>query len=234
MSWAKTRLIVLCVVCHGATAFADAGAPTSFGPWDAGDQRAVTRQGETGAARHAHPMLGDAAHVPASGPPLLPPRRDEDVPELALVAPNRIGPGLSANPLYLAALFYRHFLTKVDGPRCQHLPTCSQFASQAVARHGGLGILMGLERLIQDDFSSAVRRLPEVQVGEHMRFFDPVDNYVFWATSNATDKAAQTKEVPLELPTVERSPRTPQAAPPAGLPSAATPSPFVLTTTSAP
>lgn len=178
---------------------ANAFAMGTFGPWDAGDERPVERQGKAGKAQARHPMVGDSAKVPASGPPPPALQSDPDVPENALVAPNRLGGRLSETPLYLASLFYRHFLTKVDGPRCQHLPTCSRFAAQAVSRYGVWGIPIGLDRMIQDPHSSALRILPEVDIGETRRFWDPVDNYIFWKKENFAAFPPRVPEKPLAL-----------------------------------
>lgn len=176
---------------------ANAFAVGTFGPWDAGDARGVVRQGKAAKARAKHPMVGDAAKVPASGPPPPPLQSDPDVPEGALDAPNRLGGRLIETPLYLASLFYRHYLTKVDGPRCQHLPTCSRFAAQAVSRYGLFGIPIGLDRIIQDSHTSAFRILPEVDVGGTRRFWDPVDNYIFWQPNNFAAFPPRVPEQPL-------------------------------------
>jgi hypothetical protein len=174
-------------------------AKKPFGPWDAGPRRGVKRQGKTGKDRNQHPFVGEAAKVPASGPPPPPLRRDPDMPELTRPA-NKRASGLSANPLYLAALTYANFITKIDGPRCQHYPTCSRFANQAVQRHGVLGIVMGLDRLIQDGNSSALRALPQLEMpGGTARHFDPVDNYEFWKEDARRAFPPPTEEKPLVL-----------------------------------
>jgi hypothetical protein len=153
----------------------------AFGPWDAGASRDIERQGRKGKARAAHPMVGEQAKVPASGPPPPPLRRDVDIGEHEILGnPNARARGLSANPLYLAAIFYRSFLTHVDGARCAHYPTCSRLANQAVAREGALGFLIGLDRLIQDDNSSVLRKLPLFDHFGTPRIFDPVTNYLWW------------------------------------------------------
>lgn len=184
---------------HGAAVERRARVP--FGPWDAGEARAVKRGGKDGVARKPHPAVGDPAKVPASGPPPPALRVDPDLPERALTQGNHVGSGLSANPLYLAALVYSNFLTKVDGPRCQHYPTCSRFANQAVARHGVVGIFLGLERVITDESSSAVRRLPEIDMPNEPRprYYDPVDNYEFWIPGRLSAFPEAVPEEPLEL-----------------------------------
>lgn len=176
----------------------------TFGPWDAGRARGVERQGEKGLDRHEHPPVGDAGKVPGEGPPPPPLRPDPDVPETALVNVNAYGgQGLSSNPLFYAYLVYSRALTKVDGPRCAHLPTCSRFAGQAVARHGVLGILMGLDRVIRPTESSAVRTLPQVEGWGTVRHLDPVSNYEFWNEERFSGFPPNTDEKPLELPTLE-------------------------------
>jgi hypothetical protein len=171
----------------------------SFGPWEAGNKREVTRQDQKGIPRAKYPMVGDPAKVPGEGPPPPALQPDPDVPETALQGVNRVSTGLSSNPLYLSALFYRHFLTKVDGPRCQHLPTCSRFANQAVARHGVLGIFMSLDRVIQPPESSSVRTLPQVEGWGPVRYLDPVGNYEFWKEENFLGFPPPTDENPLDL-----------------------------------
>lgn len=168
----------------------------AFGPFDAGAARDVRRKGTKGLARRAHPAVGSASHIPGGGPPPPGLRYDPDLPETATVSPNA-APGLSSNPLYLAALFYANFLTRTDGPRCQHLPTCSRFASQAVGRYGVLGIPMGLDRVIQPPQSSALRSLPDVPYGDSVRHWDPVENYIFWDPSLFTGLPPATPEEPL-------------------------------------
>lgn len=170
-----------------------------FAPFDAGTPRPVKRQGVDGKSRRSHPMVGVADKVPGEGPPPPPLRIDADVPEVAVANPNTVGSSLSSNPLWLHALLYQNVITRFDGPRCQHLPTCSRFASQAVAKHGVLGIVMGLDRLIQPSRSSALRQLPEVEAFGSMRTFDPVENYEFWRPERFTGFPALTAEEPLVL-----------------------------------
>jgi putative component of membrane protein insertase Oxa1/YidC/SpoIIIJ protein YidD len=178
----------------------------TFGPWDAGNVRGVERQGEKGLDRHEHPPVGDPGKVPGEGPPPPPLRPDPDVPETALVGVNNYGgQGLSSNPLYFAYLLYSHTLTKVDGPRCAHLPTCSRFAAQAVARHGVVGIMMGLDRVIRPTESSAVRTLPQVEGWGTVRHLDPVANYEFWNEERFTGFPVAVDEKPPELPSLEEN-----------------------------
>ncbi|MDP2340615.1 MAG: membrane protein insertion efficiency factor YidD [Deltaproteobacteria bacterium] len=186
----------------------------AFGPFDAGTSRPVTRQGDKGLSRRPHPAVGDKGHIPGGGAPPPSLRNDPDLPELAGVTPNAAAVGLSSNPLFLASLVYSNFLTRMDGPRCQHLPTCSRFASQAVGRHGLLGITMGLDRILQPPSSSSVRLLPELEFGGVFRHYDPLENYEFWRSERFSGLAVAVDEQPLALP----APTLPLPPPPSPLP----------------
>ena len=186
----------------------------AFQPWDAGPAREVTRQGVTGRKRPAHPFVGDAAKVPGEGPPPPPLARDHDVPETALDQANRIGPSLSSNPLWLASLVYSNFLTRMDGPRCHHYPTCSRFGSQAVAKHKVMGLFLGLDRILQPPVSSAIRGLPTVYIHGGSRSFDPLENYEFWKPEAFTGFPPATEEEPLDGPHDDATAQSDSATPP--------------------
>jgi hypothetical protein len=220
-AWIPVVAVCLVVASAGVARADGAGAPkssekpserssekSSFAPFDAGDKRDVVRQGTKGKARRAHPMVGEAAKVPGEGPPPPPLHLDLDLPEGAVDKKNvnALGGDLSANPLFLASLTYANIITKIDGPRCTHLPTCSRFASQAVARHGVIGIFMGLDRVMQPNESSPLRRLPEVEGFGGVRSYDPVENYEFWHTERFTGFPPPTKEEPLALPPLKKAP----------------------------
>lgn len=185
----------------------------AFAPFDGGATRDVVRQGAKGKKRRAHPMVGDAAKVPGEGPPPPPLRRSPDIPEAGLHNPNTVAGGLSSNPLFLASLGYQHVFTKLDGPRCAHLPTCSRFGAQAVAKHGLLGFPMTLDRLIQPHESSALRHLPEVEGWGVVRVFDPLENYEFWNAERFTGFLLSVPEQPLALPALQTPAPTPTPLP---------------------
>jgi hypothetical protein len=45
---------------------------------------------------------------------------------------------------------YRHTLSGVIGPRCRHLPTCAEYADEAMARYGlWAGSWMALARILR-------------------------------------------------------------------------------------
>ena len=204
------RLVAVTVALLSSTSFANEAIP--FGPFDAGSSRSVERQAVKGLTRRAHPAVGDRDHIPGGGPPRPAIRPDPDLPELATSSPNA-APGLSSNPLFFAALIYGNFLTRVDGPRCQHLPTCSRFASQAVARHGLLGIALGLDRVIQPAMSSTVRLLPDVEFGDSVRHYDPLENHEFWVPGRFSGFPQPTPEMPLRFSNFSTDDVTPPEQP---------------------
>jgi putative membrane protein insertion efficiency factor len=68
---------------------------------------------------------------------------DAPAPSLRLANwPRQIGRGL--------VMIYRHTLAPLIGPRCRHLPSCSEYADQAVARFGlWAGAWMALARILR-------------------------------------------------------------------------------------
>ena len=55
---------------------------------------------------------------------------------------------LLASPLILAIQLYRLFISPLLGTNCRHLPTCSQYAVEALQRHGPLrGGIFALKRI---------------------------------------------------------------------------------------
>lgn len=77
---------------------------------------------------------------------------------------------------------YSRTLTKVDGPRCTHRPTCSRYAFLAFKRHGYVvGSMLTIDRLIRGQRSSALRPLDLYKIEEGTRYyFDPVSNNDFF------------------------------------------------------
>ena len=128
-------------------------APSEFGPWSV-----------------------DARH-PAMAP--VPPV-DRTEPARRPVVANR--PRVPAgSPFGLAFGFWQAALTRIDGPRCAHRPTCSAFGHQAVARHGlPLGFWITLARLTRAARSSAIRMLPVASVPGQVFFVDRLSDYTFW------------------------------------------------------
>ncbi len=145
-----------------------AAAPPAFGPFATPD----------------HPVVGRVALVPGSGlwEPSPPLQGEVELAEARAHIRRRAG---GSNPLYLAFLMYRYFISPADGSRCQHYPTCSHYGVLATRKHGLLGIFMTIDRLWQSGQPTAVRPYPVVRVFGTPRFYDPVDASDFWFTAEA-------------------------------------------------
>ena len=89
-----------------------------------------------------------------------------------------------ANDGFVDAVFglYRNYLTKVDGPRCAHRPTCSHYAYLAVKEHGYvIGSFMTIDRLLRGSRSSVLRELETDKIEKGLRYYhDPVGNNDFF------------------------------------------------------
>jgi putative component of membrane protein insertase Oxa1/YidC/SpoIIIJ protein YidD len=76
--------------------------------------------------------------------------------------------------------FYRDYISSVDGDRCQMYPTCSQYCSEAIQKHGALlGWIMCSDRLMRDGRDETELSDP-VRVNGAKRSYDPVSNNDFW------------------------------------------------------
>lgn len=76
--------------------------------------------------------------------------------------------------------FYRRVVTPIDGPRCAHRPTCSRYGLLAVERHGAVGMLLTVDRLLRAGESSALRRLRLLREGDQLVLDDPLEDSTFW------------------------------------------------------
>jgi hypothetical protein len=102
----------------------------------------------------------------------------------AVAAPARSRPADRSNTYEVAYLFYSGLISPTDGPRCIHRPTCSRYGLLAVRRHGVLGLLLTIDRLMRDDTSSALRRLPVIEDEGGTHFLDPLEESTFWFSNS--------------------------------------------------
>jgi len=77
---------------------------------------------------------------------------------------------------------YAKTITRVDGPRCEHHPTCSRYAVDAIHKHGYVvGSMLTIDRIIRGSHSSVLRDLPIWTVEDGRTYFDdPVENNDFF------------------------------------------------------
>jgi hypothetical protein len=86
---------------------------------------------------------------------------------------------IAATPFLWSIRFYQKFITHVDGDRCPMYPTCSVYSTQAFRKHGPvIGVVMTADRLLHE--LDEQRYVPLRQVGNRLRFDDPVSNNDFW------------------------------------------------------
>lgn len=83
----------------------------------------------------------------------------------------------SANPIIT---FYQRHISGIDGNRCPMYPSCSQYCTQAVRKHGfGLGWIMACDRLLRCG-RDEVHLSPHVRINGRESIFDPVGANDFW------------------------------------------------------
>lgn len=71
-------------------------------------------------------------------------------------------------------------ISPVDGDRCSMVPSCSDYALQAIEKHGFLmGWIMGCDRLMRCGHDELYRSETLVRGGE-VYCVDPVSNNDFW------------------------------------------------------
>ena len=88
---------------------------------------------------------------------------------------------LTSNPFYFAFQVWSQLLTRIDGRRCAHRPSCSAFAYRAIQRHKiPLGVWMALCRLMRGAESSSIRGLVPVAAPGGVYLIDRLEDYTFW------------------------------------------------------
>lgn len=72
--------------------------------------------------------------------------------------------------------FYQLTLSAIIGRRCRYLPTCSEYASDAIRKHGaGRGLMMGFARACRCHpcGQSGFDPVPDIYAGPVWRMRDP-------------------------------------------------------------
>jgi putative component of membrane protein insertase Oxa1/YidC/SpoIIIJ protein YidD len=78
--------------------------------------------------------------------------------------------------------FFQEFISPVDGPRCPMTPTCSDYALQALDRHGpALAIMLTVDRLLHEN--TPREKTHPVPGPDRVRYLDPLDNNDFWLST---------------------------------------------------
>ena len=132
---------------------------TEFGPWSSDARHPAFAKATAGGPTFVNSTAGGPTFVNSTeGGPV---RRS-------------LGEG-GANPFTFSFRVWSELLTRIDGPRCAHRPSCSVYAYQALKRYGlPLGVWMALNRLMRGAQSSVLRTLPVVMGPGGIRYLDPL------------------------------------------------------------
>ncbi|GBC60751.1 membrane protein insertion efficiency factor Yid D [Desulfonema ishimotonii] len=98
------------------------------------------------------------------------------------------GAGESFSPFSAVVRFYRGPLNHLEAVRhgeCPMHPSCSEYARQAIAKHGELmGWMMACDRLARCG-RDEIRLAPRIRVNGKWKFYDPVERNDFWHEEKA-------------------------------------------------
>lgn len=89
--------------------------------------------------------------------------------------------------------FYQQYVSPVIGDRCQMYPSCSQYAIEAIKKHGCLiGSVMTSDRLIHE--ANETDHAPLIETEGDYGYYDPVGNNDFWWYKGPDGNASQAHE----------------------------------------
>ncbi len=82
-------------------------------------------------------------------------------------------------PLFFVEFYQKH-ISAIDGNRCPMTPSCSEYAKNAMKKHGPiLGWIMACDRLVRCGRSEK-SIAPLVKTQDGYRYLDPVEHNDFW------------------------------------------------------
>jgi len=96
--------------------------------------------------------------------------------------PVDIQPGQESEsaPFVFPIQVFRSLISGADGDRCPMHPSCSQYALDAIQKHGSIiGWVMTCDRLMRCGMDET-RHTPPARVGRRILSYDPVENNDFW------------------------------------------------------
>jgi len=83
------------------------------------------------------------------------------------------------NPLKNFVMFYKDYISPIDGKQCPMYPSCSQYSIECFEKYGLImGWLMTCDRLFHE--ADEMKQAPMILINNRFRFYDPVKNNVFW------------------------------------------------------
>ena len=99
---------------------------------------------------------------------------------LVLIGLTSLPAAAKENEKNVVIRFYQEHLSGIDGNRCPMTPSCSEYAAQAIQKHGPvLGWIMACDRLLRCG-RDEVALSPKVNVNGQVRVADPVEANDFW------------------------------------------------------
>ena len=90
------------------------------------------------------------------------------------------GDSLATLPSKWIVKFYRAQIGPAIGSRCDLLPSCSEYFSQASRAHGLLGIPIMADRFIREPSVVSAAANPVTMPDGHIRYPDPVSDHDLW------------------------------------------------------
>ena len=88
-----------------------------------------------------------------------------------------MGYGQICGRIFLKA--YQNGFSRMMSSKCPMWPSCSAYSLDAIGKHGFLrGTLLTADRLFHE--GSIQRTASRIQVGEQLRYWDPVEDNVVW------------------------------------------------------
>jgi len=86
---------------------------------------------------------------------------------------------LSSRVVVSVVRYYQRVVSPVDGHRCRMLPSCSEYAIQAIRKHGlVLGVVLFADRLMRE--GEEIHRGLPVLTPKGLRYPDPLEASDFW------------------------------------------------------
>ena len=129
-------------------------------------------------------VMDAAPHLPGQHPALLPQLAAcyrEWTPEIrdeTRLTPKH-GESWSGAPARLAVAFYQRQIAPAIGSRCSLHPSCSRYATEALRKHGLLGMALVADRGVREP-DVVSRRQDPITVNGRIRYHDPLAAHDGW------------------------------------------------------
>lgn len=118
-----------------------------------------------------------------------------NIPRAEFGQPLRESTGFITRMLDFGIGFFQQRLSPLDGPKCPHYPTCSQFARESLVRYGPVWAVLMTTNRLQREYPGLLEggNYHLVFIGR-WRSLDPSDNAWLWSHKLTHLQAAHTSE----------------------------------------